>query len=802
MLSFKKWLYITALLVAAISILLTGCGKEGSITFLKKPTVIITSYEGVEDTDEIIDPYYYQNKIYWRGISEGGVVTGYAYRVLDLDGKPVDLPRTYTDEEGWIYHYKPGADQAIPMDETDSKSIWTTKVFDTIHFPATVNGDSTSVTSVFEIKCKDHREQESDVVKKYFNVVSHVPDVDIIFSDRFRPLAAAVDPDNPHYATTGLGFEVEFEIAENTPYISPPNPANYFKFYVEERDIATGDLISRMPEEGGWYETKGQKNVRRAWLAMREDDKKDFPGRDDVFTVLAPNKFESDNYKTPETETRLIFKAVNMAGVHSVERTAKFSVFDKFRPKVLIYGNITYVLGGNHFTFYKDEEVTRPIPEVDTPEGTQFGLPFFVNKDGVFSALWSDDLKVYLRWGWKGQYDEDNPNKSLINEVHDYRDGVEIDYLGTIKAFDLRLGGKPFHYPPLQSDPEYQTKYLYRDSEGREWLRVPRHHEIDTRVLLNTLEPGNHTFEVRVLDSQNRTSEIEEFSFNIQRPVPREEKQGILIVDNDSYPVTGPTALDAATNEFYEEIFAGFSGKVETIDRLTIRNNHWDSKLHSDQVENVISTTDLEPYRLVIWHSDHLTLAGGPDNSNFHLDLEAINLYLQGNNGTGGGNMILSAGQNLKYMHEFYISGTFALPLTRHPNVALQRYFGLPYFERDTIDRLSVAFTANTFFLGAKPVGNGYPEINLNLDFHPVVKARGALGAVAFFDEEKLNNTVTSVVYRMKTTEQGEEEYADKAVAIRTKTARNTTWIFGFPLSYMEKDDVKNLMDEIIRELW
>jgi len=410
-------------------------------------------------------------------------------------------------------------------------------------------------------------------------------------------------------------------------------------------------------------------------------------------------------------------------------------------------------------------------------------------------------LKVYLRWGWKGQYDENDPNKSMINEVHDYRDGADVDYLGTIKAFDLRLDNKIFNHPPLMNDPNFATKYRFVDSEGKEWLRVPRHHDIDTRVLLTTLQPGTHKFEVRVLDSQNRTSEIEEFSFEIQRTVPKNEKKGILIIDNDSYPATGPTALDTPTNEFYNYILSGLGETVDTLNRLALRNSVWNDKLHSDKVENVISSTDLEPYRLIIWHSDFATSAGGPDNSNLHLDLEAINLYMRGDKGAGGGNMIVSAGQNLKYMHEFYISGTFALPLTRHPNVALQRYFGLPYYGKDCINRSSTSYTTNAFFLGAKPANNNYPEVNLNLDFHPVVKARGGLGAIGYFDEGKLSNTVTSVIYRMKTTEQGTEEFGGKAVAIRTKTSKNTTFVFGFPLSYMDKDEAKTMMKQIMSEL-
>jgi len=775
-----NWLILTAIVLIPLMLLVTGCGKKGSLNPLEPPEVFITSYEGVEDSTAVADPYYFQKRIYWRGESRGGTVEGYAYRVLNLDREPINLPKRYIDEEGWIYHYKPGADQSLPLSDPDVRTIWTTKVYDVINFPATIEGDSTNVTSIFEVKCIDNYEQESQIASRYFNVTSHVPDLDIIFAERFYPLAAAEDPENPMFKTIGLGIDVQFEFFENTPYTT--EIANYFMFRLQKKNRMTGELLSQKPEDGGWYDTSSQRNVSRIWLAMEGDDPADFPGRDDVWFVLNPDEFSPpDDPNNPVTETFLEVRSVNMANVQSPSRTAKFRVYENFRPRALVYTRRTNLLGANHFTTFQDASLQRPLPEIETPEGTHYGTPFFINGEGELAALGSDDIRIFLRWGWGGQYDNNDPDQGFINEVHDILTGV--DYLATVKAFDLRLAGQPYYYPPLWDDPEFETKYLYVDDDGTEWLRVPRYHEIDTRAVLTDVEPGENTFEVRILDSQNRTSEPEEFTFVIKERVPLEEKQGILIVDNEDF-----AAIDNYINDFYDYIVSDYSGPVKTLNRRWIKDNLWDNRLHHGR--NVISPTDLESYRLVIWHCDNPTDVGA-NSTNFHEDFDTINLYMRGN-----GNILLSAGANLKNIHQEAFNQAFY-------NFLLERYFGIEADVMDAIRRVSENYQTNPYFIGAELHPNSplnLPDIDLYPEVYILVEAFGALGPVAYFDMDLITDPFIQPLYSMRTTEAG-EDFAGLPVALKRQTDNNTTYMFGFPLSFMVDEQVKAMMNVIIDDL-
>lgn len=775
------WLVLTTLILFSLLLLVTGCGKKGSLNPLSPPQVFITSYEGVEDTAEIADPYLFQKRVYWRGESQGGVVEGYAYRVLDLEGQPVRIPKTYSDEEGWLYHYKPGADQSIPLTNPDVRTIWTTKVFDVINFPAaSADGDSSNVVSIFEIKCKDNYEQESEVVSRYFNVTSHLPEVDIMFADRHNPLTDTI------LKKVGLGFDVEFHIEEMTPYTT--NDPNYFMFRIEKWNIATQTMISENPPNGEWFDTRNQANVSRMWLAMEDDDPADFPGRDDVWFVLSPDQFNPEIIVDPEnttviTETRMRIKAVNMANVQSPERTAKFAVYEHFRPEALVYNRRTNVLGSNHFTTFQDVSINRPLPEVQSPipgEGTQYGTPFFFNKDGVLAALWSDDLKIYLSWGWKGQFANDDPDLGFTNRVHDVN--LHIDYLATVKAFDLRLDGQPYHYPPLADN-------VYVDDDGTAWLRVLRYQEIDTRALLTSIGPGEHLFEVRVLDSQNRTSAPKSFEFNVTNRVPANQKNGILIIDDETYPVSGSLALDPATDAFYNYITASYTGPVEVLKRAVLKDTVWDPRLHNNR--NVISPTDLESYRLIIWHADYPTDVG-ENSTTFHKDFDAINLYMRGS----GSNILISAGRNLLNIHTEAKAQPFY-------NFILEKYFGIPYAGPNAILPMSDTFAGNPFMIGAYKdpgLSLNLPDLDLNTGFHPVVNVVGGLGPVAYFNLDLITDHNVIPFYRMNTVPAG-ENFQDKVVAIRRRTNLNTTYMFGFPLSYMDQEQTQDMMDVIITDL-
>ena len=158
--------------------------------------------------------------------------------------------------------------------------------------------------------------------------------------------------------------------------------------------------------------------------------------------------------------------------------------------------------------------------------------------------------------------------------------------------------------------------------------------------------------------------------------------------------------------------------------------------------------------------------------------------------------MIISAGQNLRNI----LTESQAQPFF---HFILEKYFGIPFYDDPAIFRMSESFQANPFFIGAYKDPNttmNVPDLDLNLSFHPVVSVVGGLGPVAYFDFDLIWDQNVKPIYRMETTPAG-EAFAGKPVAVRRKTTENTTYLFGFPLSYMDQDQARSLIDVILDDL-
>jgi len=168
MLKIKKP-FIFSIILLSVLLIINACGRKGELNPNIKPRVEITSYAGVDSLNEISDTTFFQQKIYWTGYDEDGVVDAYAFRILDENGNPISTPGyEYIDADGWVYHYQPGADETIPMDDPNAKiTIWTDQVYAEINFPANINGELANVVSAFEVKCVDNRGMESDISRKY-----------------------------------------------------------------------------------------------------------------------------------------------------------------------------------------------------------------------------------------------------------------------------------------------------------------------------------------------------------------------------------------------------------------------------------------------------------------------------------------------------------------------------------------------------------------------------------------------------------------------------------------------------------
>ena len=791
----KALLLTTAILL--IMLAMTACGRKGETNPNVGPTIRITSYEGVVDSSGVDteDPALFQQRIYWEANDADGVVDSYAYRVVDENGNPYPngTPgHEVIDEEGWIYHYNSGADESIPLEETEQKSIWTDQVYSVINFPANVDGDSAVVVSRFDVKCKDNDGNESIAIdvngnavepssayaSKYFSAYSNNPEVFI-----------SSTKGDINGKEIGRGIVFQFTIDDNTPFVG--SVPDYYTFRLEKRDLL-GRVI---PEsEGGYpdleYNTKKLSNVSRY-----------------LVTEFTEPSLKLNTYASgvPQDSTYIIAKAVNLSGVESEPKEVGFAVKEGFYPDTIIFNgstnpvaNAIYALGDNHFTTYIAEQIPTIIPSTVTNEGTHFSTPFWIDKDGSYSLIGSNNLNIYMKWGYRGQFESNNPNNKMEGAVQDELTGAE--YFSEIRYYDLRLDGEAFIYSPLPP-----ADHNVVDAEtGKEWLRVPISATIAEKVTLTGLSSGTHKFEVRAVDLQGVPDQTpSEMIFKIVEPTPRAEKSGILIIDDDENDnLTAPAALiDSLYSSFVED----YAGEVDVLHRAQMPTANFD--LHFST--NVFSPTDLQKYKLVIYHSDT------PKRSNkFAYEYDTMNLYLR-----GGGNMVLSGCSTLKtIVMEDARSNGFPL---------ITRFFGVPVTEEDALlvpireDGTSAAqdaFLKLSYFVKAHKAESmqtdielELPSFNPNVNVHPLAQVEiNAYGPLSYFNEDLLLPG-TEVIYRFGSKEPGDGlfdptldeyvKYSEQPVAIRRVTNNNSCYMFGFPLSYMKPDQVKTTLNQIIEEL-
>jgi len=372
---FKMKYVLLIVLLLSLVFIFNACGRKGELSINQLPVVEITSYSGVEDSLGVEDTISFQQKIYWSGYDHDGVVEGYAFRVIDESGNPIPTPWNDVIDEnngGWIYHYLPGADESIPLAETEARSIWTDQVYAMINFPANIDGDSLTTTSIFEIKCIDSDGGESEVVRKYYQVTSDKP---ICNTQSSKGDISGKE--------TGTGIMLKFIIEEENEQFIEGDKADHFEFMFELVNLAGEVIIDDSLAAYGfneWHSTAGLADVYSYFVCLDNED--------GTKPALVINTAETDS-------TRIIAKAIDLAGIHSILDTTTFFVKDGFYPSTLIYNGITqanhgnsndiFVLGDNHFTTYNP--VSETIPNVLTSEGYHYSSPFWVDKNGDYACI-------------------------------------------------------------------------------------------------------------------------------------------------------------------------------------------------------------------------------------------------------------------------------------------------------------------------------------------------------------------------------------------------------------------------------
>lgn len=821
----KRIMLLTLLtLTVAAALLVTGCGKSGNKFDNQTPTIKITSYEGYyfSETDTLLAPYAdstfsFQQKIYWNANDPDGIITGFAYRVSrvhrDSQGQitslePIPTPMhdqidndgTYTPDNviesfgnGWVMHQKPNQ---------DDMTIWTSQKYATINFPAADEfGNPQVIESLFEVIAIDNRGAITRVdpgfVKRSeawrgFNSTSDTPTC-VVTTTKGDPAGEKV----------GAGLRLSFAMGDTDPFIS--HVPYKFEFKIVKADTLGHTLPG---QESDWINTTTSANDTSI----------------DKFLLTKyttpPLSYDVDPGEgaVPFQKTKILARAFDMAGIVSTQvDSILFAVTPGFRPKTLVYMQRIYALGSHHYIDYADDSTSEILPYTLVGGSPRYASYFYRDLENTYTAVHNSNMKVWLRWGWRGEYGKiytaaggasmtdftDNPYDKKVDTVLD-RD-TDKNYFSEITHFDLRMDDEPFEYGPLANDPNAHIT----DTDGKEWLRIPLNSAIGQTLVMAAQTSGTHKFEVRCVDLQGEADPVPAvFEYKLAAYIPPASRNGILVVDDDEdHPTYAPAA---AVQAKYEAMLADYSGP-KVYKKRTYLGIPGDFKI--DARYRQLAPSDLQNYKLVIYHNDNPNKTGELKNEN-----DGLCIYMN-----DGGNVLIS--------HTAKLSET----LTAFVKAAQKKFlgfFGVHYIDPPA-DLLSGSIATRPFFIkavgGAVTQGQNatYPDIDVQFSanggeasFNPLVESRQGLSTITFFPlnltPTYANGETAEILYRMGVkptdyptyppTQAQYDQYNNKPIALRqvnqiSNTVSNHCYLLGFPLSYMQTDDAKALMNQVLSEL-
>ena len=774
------------LVFVVFCILIYSCARHNPTANNEDEILRIISYE----SEKISNPnnpveYSFLQQISWE-VTERDV-SMFSYRITTSDG---ELPDSiFTDADGWIYHYLPGADESIPLSSPlAERTIWTDETQFEISFISN-NGVLSNILTYFEIRCLIYDEISEIIFWNYFES---------------REIGTLLTNSGGNCNGGETGTALTFFLNEKlTDVFVEGLYADHFMYRLN----IISELDSTMIFEGEWHNSNECEDIRKVTLNVNS------------IPPLIPNI----DGEISQFEAYIVTRS----GYADIDNPAlsNFKVCEGFHPGSLIYiaeennagKNDTWVLGENHFVTLMDQSIPKVIPSIMTADGAHFATPFWIDWDGNMEVIGSDDLQIFFHWGWKGEFETDQPGRRRVGHVYD--ELTNTLYFAEILFFDLRYDDEAFVHESLPA-----AIYNIIDDDGTEWLRVPIEHEFGQNIIVSGdyVSVGTHSFVVRAVDSQFEVDPTPaEFIFNIVAPIPKEEKIGILIIDDEqNHNVYSPEDI---VDSLYAYFFEDQSG-VEEINRDDVEDgigNLGLSALHFYRA--VFSPTDLQQYKTILYHSDAPLIN---TTSNFDKEYDSLNLYLD-----SGGNLIFSGGANALVIQDR--CQRECLPL-------LEKYFGIPldtgaqgnavnvvtYVDPDTGDE-TIAHFIHLQFLVKATASNGFTnDVYLQFpSFNQHVNMNYGLGPVAYF-EYLINGTEPIFNFGCKypdsngngidptfliwddeydtdqyPNEAQYNEFNGKTVALRKITENNSCYFFGFPLSYMNAEQVKNTIIQILDEI-
>jgi hypothetical protein len=795
---FRVWTWL--LICIAVGAIIVGCDThKGALNANQEPVVSIKTQAGDSLTvnpdgsftsTAASDTVIFQQTIHWSGDDPDGWVVGYCYRVRDIHGNFITTPgHASIDSDGWVLQDKTKNTGKIPYDGGTSVDAsltkWTEYPYAVINFPACNSEFANNAPSVLEVMCIDNRGQISQISRKIFSCKSSAPRVIISTS------SGDLDADTK----VGMALRFRFDIGNATDDSYEYNLLSgnrwwYFEYCVKKVDKTTGALV----EQSDWLSTQNYTNPQQVLIRK-------VPYGAQTAT-LSSDFNEAGNLVT---QTRLIARVRDVSGMYSPYDSVSFSVTDKYAPGTVIYPQKCFAIGSNHYMELCGQ-TDQDAPVDYTTTGTLVGTPFFKDITGTYAAIWSADFNVTMKWGYNGEYNDNNPahrqSGAVLDEVTNY------NYRTEITSYQVRLDGRPFEFPALMALPNYETDYIYTDENNDKWLQIPASKDMATEIVLSNLLPYDendpstlHKLIVRAVDLQGVPDPTpDSLVFKLVAPVSADAKHGVLIIDDDTnLPSTNALNGETEVDNFYNNIAASLTGDYAAIDRNQIvTGDYFDGALHSGNSGantgmDALSPTDLQKYKLVIWHSDSRMYSSG---SNLWKEIDVLRLYLK-----DGGNLIVSGGDDLRPSLESATASSYTF---------FHSFFGLP------LNYASKGLApAEMYFQGATSVAADYPNLALNItnSFDQGVGTLHRMGSVMVINWDTDPNTsdtpeTVTPLYTVDLTNPPANiasGFSGKVCGFyntlqSTMGTSQKCAMFSFGLSYMQADQVQAMVSALMAD--
>ncbi len=726
---------MTVLYVVCIIFLLTACAKHNPLKPDNDPNApLVLTEEKVLSGNGSDYTYRQSAKLNLPKDKEYLI----AWRITTTDSLLPD--GIVTDAEGWIFHYTTNADTSIPLSSPAcQRTIWTSGLQQNWEF-ASANGKLKQIISKVEVKVIPSAGKMAEYCKTF--------PMDRIFGSKMIP------PGFEQGGTTGMGIHVSLREIYGDIFVEGLY-AHHFMYRIN-----TVDLNQNILQSGQWYSTLECENIRELYINTQ------------TTPSLVPNQ--------PDEYTQLETYLVSRQGM---EETTHHKIYFKakggFHAKTLVYPRHLYGMGQYHYIPYLDESV--PSIPIEPQSSTHHSTNLFKDED-AYTAINSSDFKMYLAWGWHGQYGRpgvnsttitDDPFDKVVNLCPD--EETDVDYYSYITHFDLQMDGQPF--PALA---QFGNTQIVTHSDGTLWRRVKYSNLDCSRATLTELSNGLHTFRFSVVDGQSVYDPTPvELKVNLVPYVPVSQRNGILIIDDDISNAS--FCPEAKVDSVYQAITPTVYGPVVQFDRA--------SSNYTDMKNRRISPTMLQNYKAVIYHCDYPTYT-----SNYSLDADGMYLYLM-----NGGKLVISGAANIAAMIN-------ALLMQSKYN----EQYSLGFRNADDVSITTNNMLSQPYFVSANGASEAWPDIPLNIStsFVSLINSRHGLGPVTIFN----NLEHVSRVYRYgckipgtdnySPTQEQYSQYITKTVGIEyIYPGSGKVVVLGFPLSYMQQPNVNLALQKIIDNL-